>query len=134
MVFVFILGMVAGLAAPILVRWAKAGGVTLAGAAALLVVAALTGVLNPDPREGLAAIEANRREYLFVLGCEVPVLAFALLSGEQEALLARMGNPHCLHSLRGSRGHLAELLLALVSGGAPPTGNSRRTRPLRQYS
>jgi hypothetical protein len=91
MVFVFILGMVAGLAAPIFVRWAKAGGVTLAGAAALLVVAALTGVLNPDPREGLAAIEANRREYLFVLGCEVPVLAFALLSGEQRKKLFWLG-------------------------------------------
>ena len=65
MVFVFILGMVAGLAAPIFVRWAKAGGVTLAGAAALLVGAALTGVLNPDPREGLAAIEPDLVPYLF---------------------------------------------------------------------
>jgi hypothetical protein len=69
-----------GIAAPLLRRCGKfASGAPAAGAATLVILAGV-GLLHPDFRDGLAAVEANRREYLFVLACEIPVLAFALVS------------------------------------------------------
>jgi hypothetical protein len=50
-----------------------------AGSAAVLAVAAL-GLAHPDPRIGEAAIEANHRQYLYVLACEAPVFILALIS------------------------------------------------------
>src|SRR5438045_8820336 len=41
---------------------------------------AVFGLTHPDLRQGLSAVEANRREYLFVLACESPVLALAFFS------------------------------------------------------
>jgi hypothetical protein len=52
----------------------------LAAGAALLIVMAGVGLWLPDLREGLAAVEANRKEYRFVLTCEIPVLALGLVS------------------------------------------------------
>jgi hypothetical protein len=54
--------------------------IILAGGAAVLVIVAVAGLLHQDMREGLATVESNRREYLFVLACETPVLLLALFS------------------------------------------------------
>jgi hypothetical protein len=78
-VVIFFLGIFAGIVAPVLRRYGKAG-VVLAGGAAMLVVLAIAGLLHRDTREGLATIEANRREYRLILECEIPVLALALAS------------------------------------------------------
>jgi hypothetical protein len=78
MTFLFVLALIVGLLAPFLRRYDKPAVVSLAGAAAALALLALAGILFPDQRQGLAAIEANRRQYLFVLACEIPVLALAL--------------------------------------------------------
>jgi len=66
----------------------------------------------------------------------------------QETLLARLGNPRCVHLVRGSCRHLAGVFLALVNRAGKERsrqGSSlempdeqpaspARTRPLRQYS
>jgi len=67
----------------------------------------------------------------------------------QETLLARLGNPRCVHLVRGSCRHLARVFLALVNRAGKkqrsrqvhlarcPDKNPAspaRTRPLRQYS
>ena len=52
----------------------------LALGAVILVGFALTHLINQDPRAGLAAMEENRRFGLLIAGCELPVLAMALLS------------------------------------------------------
>jgi len=80
MVSVFAFGVVAGFLAPFLRRLGNARCVCLAAGAAVLVLFAVVGLTHPDPSQGLAAVHANRREYLFVLGCESPVLALALFS------------------------------------------------------
>ena len=73
----FFLGILIGIAGPLLRRYGKFASGALAAGAATLVILAYSGLLRPDFREGLAAVEANRREYLFVLACEIPVLAFS---------------------------------------------------------
>ena len=117
--FAFVLGVLVGIVAPFLRRCGKAGAMTLASGAAFLVVLAVLGVAHADPQEGLATIEANRRQYLFVLACEIPVLVFALLSLRQlkKAILAWMGNPLGVYRMPNNRCHLAGVFLALVGGG-----------------
>ncbi len=67
------------LVAPLLRRYRKASLALACGAAAVLAVA-VVGLVHVDPRIGEAAIEANRRQYLFILTCELPVLILALIS------------------------------------------------------
>jgi hypothetical protein len=83
MAFVFVLGVVLGIAAALLRRYGRASGMALAGGASVLLVLSAAGLLHPDAREGLATLEANRRQYLFVFACELPVLALALVSLER---------------------------------------------------
>ncbi len=80
MAFVFVLGVVVGLVAALLRRYGRASGMTLVGGASVLLVLAAAGLAHTDAREGLATLEANRRQYLFVLACELPVLVLALVS------------------------------------------------------
>jgi hypothetical protein len=78
-VVIFFLGIFAGIVAPVFRASGKAG-ILLAGGAALLVILAVAGLSHQDLREGLATLEANRREYRLILECEIPVLALALAS------------------------------------------------------
>jgi hypothetical protein len=78
-IFVFFVGIGLMLVAPFLRRFRKASLSLACGAAAVLAVAAV-GLVHVDPRIGEAAIAANRREYLFMLACELPVLILALIS------------------------------------------------------
>jgi hypothetical protein len=78
-IVIFFLGIFAGIASAVLRRSGKAP-IILAGGAAVLVIVAFAGLLHQDMREGLAAVESNRREYLFVLASETPVLLLALFS------------------------------------------------------
>ncbi len=80
MAFVFILGMAFMLVAPLLRRYGSAASWVLAAGAFVVVAVAIVGLAHPDVRQGLATVEANRRFYLIVLACEVPVLALALVS------------------------------------------------------
>jgi hypothetical protein len=80
MVFVFVFGVVAAFVAPFLRRFGNAGSVCLAVGAAALVLFSVIGLTHLDLRQGLAAVDANRREYLFALACESPVLALGLFS------------------------------------------------------
>lgn len=91
MVFVFVLGVVLGIAAVLLRRYGRASGMTLAGGASVLAILAVAGLAHTDAREGLATLEANRRQYLFVLACELPVLVLALLSLERFKKLFWLG-------------------------------------------
>jgi cobalamin synthase len=75
-VVIFFLGIFAGIAAPIFRQYGKAG-IVLAGGAAMLVIVAVTGLLHQDMRDGLATVEANRREYRLMLQCEIPVMTLA---------------------------------------------------------
>jgi len=79
MVFAFVLGVVAGMVAPFFaaIRYQCAQRLLAVGAT-VLAFFALVGLTHPDPSQGLAAVDANRREYLFVLACESPVLVLAL--------------------------------------------------------
>ena len=70
------------LAAPLLRRYRLASPSLAAGALGVLAIA-LIGLLHVDPRIGEAAIEANRRQYIFILACESPVFLLALLSWER---------------------------------------------------
>jgi hypothetical protein len=76
---VFVLGITLMIAAPLLRRFQLRSPALAAGASTVLAVA-IVGLAHPDPRIGQAAIEANRRQYLFVLACELPVLVAALIS------------------------------------------------------
>jgi predicted cobalt transporter CbtA len=67
------------IAAPLLRRYHLRSPVLVAGACTVVVVA-MVGLAHQDPRIGQAAIEANRRQYLYVLACELPVLILALIS------------------------------------------------------
>jgi hypothetical protein len=80
MAFVFALGVVMGIVAALLRRYERASGMALAGGAGVLLVLAAAGLVHTDVREGPAAIEANRRQYLIVLACELPVLVLAFVS------------------------------------------------------
>jgi hypothetical protein len=77
--FIFVVSFVA-VASPFLRRHGKAGSTVLAGGAAALVAIALVEMLHPDARAGLAANQADRRFYWIIFGCEVPVMALALIS------------------------------------------------------
>jgi hypothetical protein len=91
MAFVFALGVVSGIVAALLRRYGRASSMALAGGAGVLLVLAAAGLVHTDAREGLAAIEANRRQYLFVLMCELPVLVLALVSLERHKKLFWLG-------------------------------------------
>lgn len=80
MVVLFFCGIFAGFVAPLLRRRGNAGGLALAAGATTLVIVAIAGLLHTDIREGLATVEANRKEYRFILACEIPVLVLGLLS------------------------------------------------------
>jgi len=151
MAFVFALGVVSGIAAALLRRYRRASSMALAGGAGLLLVLSAAGLVPTDAREGLAAIEANRRQYLFVIPLRACVRTASAGAGTrfpgatQETLLAWLGNPRCVHLVRGSCRHLARVFLALVnradtkqrSGQGSPDKkpeSPERTRPLRQYS
>jgi hypothetical protein len=67
------------IAAPLLRRYQLVSPALAGGASAVLAVA-IVGLAHPDPRIGQTAIAANRRQYLFVLACELPVLILALIS------------------------------------------------------
>jgi len=77
--FVFVLGIGVALVAPLLRRYHKASAALAVGAGTVLTVA-VVGLAHQDPRIGEAAIAANRREYLLVAACELPVFVLALLS------------------------------------------------------
>jgi len=79
LIAIFLIGMSLMLLAPLLRRDNKAT-LALAGGACLVLVFSVIGLLHVDPRIGLSAIESNRKEYLFFVFCEVPVLILALLS------------------------------------------------------
>ena len=91
MLFVFVLGVVLGIVAALLRRYGQASGMALAGGASVLLVLAAAGLVHTDAREGLATLEANRRQYLFVLACELPVLVLALVSLERFKKLFWLG-------------------------------------------
>jgi hypothetical protein len=78
--FVFVLGVLLGILAALLRRYGRASAMALAGGASVLLVLAVAGLVHTDAREGLATLEANRRQYLFVFACELPVLLLALVS------------------------------------------------------
>ena len=67
------------LVAPLLRRYNKASAALAVGSLAVLTFT-LVGLIRVDPRIGQAAIESNRKEYLFCLACELPVLILALIS------------------------------------------------------
>ena len=71
-----VLGVCLMLAAPLLRRYQLRSPAMVAGASAVVAVA-VVGLAHQDPRIGQAAIEANRRQYLFLLACELPVLVLA---------------------------------------------------------
>lgn len=81
LVIIFFIGIGLGVLAPLLRRYVKASYALAAGAAAV-VAFAIFGLAHTDPRIGLQAIEANRREYLFTLVFELPVLLLALISAK----------------------------------------------------
>jgi hypothetical protein len=78
-VIILILGVSLMVVAPLLRRYQKASAALAWGASVVLVVV-IIGLAHSDPRIGQAAIEANRRQYLFVLACQLPVLVLALIS------------------------------------------------------
>jgi hypothetical protein len=65
--------------APLLRRFNKASLALASGAIAVLVFSVL-GLVYNDPRNGQAAVDANRKEYLFFLASEIPVSLLALIS------------------------------------------------------
>lgn len=67
------------LASPLL-RRRNLGSPALAAGALLVLAFAGIGLLHADPRIGTAAMESNRKEYLFCLACQAPVLLLALFS------------------------------------------------------
>jgi hypothetical protein len=78
-VIIFFLGISLMIIAPLLRRYHKASP-ALAVGAFVVIAFSFVGLVHVDPRIGLAAIESNRREYLFCLACEFPVFILALLS------------------------------------------------------
>ena len=79
MAIVLVLGIALMIAAPLLRRYQLAAP-ALVGGASPVVAVAIIGITYSDPRIGQAAIEANRRQYLYILACELPVFIFALVS------------------------------------------------------
>ena len=76
---IFFLGISLMIIAPLL-RRASMASFALAGGALAVLAVCMIGLVHVDPRIGLAAIESNRREYLFLLACEAPVFLLALIS------------------------------------------------------
>ena len=76
---IFLLGIGLMLVAPLLRRYNKASAALAVGSLAVLTFT-LVGLIRVDPRIGQAAIESNRREYLFFAACETPVFFLALIS------------------------------------------------------
>ncbi len=76
---VLVLGVSLMIAAPLFRRYRLASPV-LASGASMVLAFAIVGLAHSDPRIGQAAIEANRRQFLFVLACELPVFLLALIS------------------------------------------------------
>jgi hypothetical protein len=76
---ILILGVGLIVVAPLLRRYQKASAALACGASVVLVVV-IIGLAHSDPRIGQAGIEANRRQYLLVLACQLPVLVLALIS------------------------------------------------------
>jgi len=72
--------MAMGVAAPFFWRFGHARSMALSFGAAFMIVLAILGLTNPDPRQELATIEANRKQYHFLLACEIPMLALAIAS------------------------------------------------------
>jgi hypothetical protein len=81
-VIIFLLGLGLMIIAPLLRRFDKASPTLAIGAFLVLAFSAI-GLLHVDPRIGLAAIDSNRKEYLFFLGCEFPVFILALISSKR---------------------------------------------------
>jgi hypothetical protein len=79
MPIIFIFGICLTVFAPLL-RRSNLGNLALAGGAMAVIGMAVFGLTRLDPRYGLAAIEADRREYIFLLICEAPVFLLALVS------------------------------------------------------
>ncbi|MGD0907733.1 MAG: hypothetical protein ABSA96_09140 [Candidatus Acidiferrales bacterium] len=79
MVVLFFLGISITLLAPLLRRYRMASPSLAVGAFIALAVAT-AGLVNADPRIGEAAIESNRKQYIFIIACEVSVLLLGLFS------------------------------------------------------
>lgn len=79
MLVLLVLGIILMIAAPLLRRYGLRSH-ALAGGASAVLLAVIVGLVHVDPRIGQAAIEANRRQYLYVLACELPVFILALIS------------------------------------------------------
>lgn len=79
MLVIFFLGVGLMVFAPLLRRYGAAS-LALAGGAFAVLAVAIVGLLHVDPRIGQAAIESNRKEYLFCVACELPVFVLALIS------------------------------------------------------
>jgi hypothetical protein len=80
MAVIFILGILISAAAPLLRRRHSHAAIALVAGAGTLIVLALLAFVHPNLRAGEAAVEENWRFALLTLGCEVPVLALALIS------------------------------------------------------
>ncbi len=79
MLIIFFLGISLMIVAPLLRSNNKASPALAAGAFVVLAFSAI-GLVHVDPRIGQAAIDQNRREYLFCLACALPVFLLALIS------------------------------------------------------
>jgi uncharacterized membrane protein YgdD (TMEM256/DUF423 family) len=79
--FLFIFGIGLAFAAP-LFRPVFKSSLALAGGACIVLAFAIIGFARLDPRIGLAALNANRCEYDFMMACELPVFVLALLSSK----------------------------------------------------
>ena len=75
----YFLGVGVALLSPLLRRWGKSSTALACGTGAVLAVA-IVGLAHADPRIGTAAMDANRRQYLFVLAFELPAFILALIS------------------------------------------------------
>ena len=76
---IFVMAIALVLVAPLLRRFGKASQTLVAGAFIMLAVVVF-GLAFPDIKQGQAAVAANRRFYLAILGFELPVLALGLIS------------------------------------------------------
>jgi len=114
MAILLTVGMILGVLAPLLRRYGKAAFTVLACAASLVI--AIVDLLHPDPRVGLAAIDANRRFYRILLAFELPALALTLVSQRlQESRLGRMDHSWAIRNVAGGHPGMAAILLALVA-------------------
>jgi hypothetical protein len=76
---IFAFGITLMLVAPLLRRYCKAASALAAGAFILLALSVVE-LIHADARQGQSAVESNRRFYLIVLACELPVFTLALIS------------------------------------------------------